>query len=236
MSTLKRRYVVTMAVAVVTPVALSAACAFPSVTFVTEEAGLGTVSDEASVRCSCEEGTGDAASPPPVSTDGAVDARAPHPDDAGFAPQGRPDGGARIADASVCAERTPCDCDEDGFARIDCPVDPSTITSSHGEPLKPGDCDDLDPLRFPGQGFLAFEPSPTETGDWNCDGIVEPDHLPVGSCKGTGVTGCIGGDAGVMGGQCGDQTPWVQCRPDPTNGSFPCFWQPTGEEVTIRCR
>lgn len=132
-----------------------------------------------------------------VVADASADASSPQSvfPDAGELPyleldaSSRTDATGRVVDAAACAP-TQCDCDDDGFADVGCSTDAGNILSSRGEPLKPGDCDDFDPLRFPGQGFVAETPLPGRSGDWNCDGIEEswlPDAqhctLKDGTCR-----------------------------------------------------
>jgi hypothetical protein len=78
-----------------------------------------------------------------------------------------------LVDAGVCAQRTPCDCDEDGYASSACDGGAVNIKGSSGANLMLGDCDDLDRLRNPGAPYRAIEPPPGRDGDWNCDGVVD---------------------------------------------------------------
>ncbi|MBX3263400.1 MAG: hypothetical protein KIS78_13070 [Labilithrix sp.] len=124
----------------------------------------------------------------------------------------REDGTAAIADASVCETRPKCDCDDDGYADEACDVDASSLLSSKGEPLKPGDCDDLDPLRHPGQGFVDEVPAEGKDGDWNCDDEVERFPLAKVTCSGNGLTGCVGSPGYLVEPVCGTANDVYACE------------------------
>ncbi len=123
----------------------------------------------------------------------------------------RTDATVRVEDMSACATRTPCDCDGDGFADVACGADAGT--------LKPGDCDDLDPLRFPGQGFVMDPPPPGHDGDWNCDGIEEVlPAMPPACTRPPNV--CLVGERGFSGrGRCGEVEDLRECGHDPLQPS-----------------
>jgi len=97
--------------------------------------------------------------------------------------------GQAVVDAGACAAKTRCDCDEDGYARLDCEVDPTTIARPGGGTLLRGDCDDLDPIRNPAADFMKLTPV-GHAGDWNCRDGVERTIRTGFSCAGTGLTGC----------------------------------------------
>lgn len=133
----------------------------------------------------------------------------------------------RIEDAAQCASRTPCDCDDDGFADTACPLDAGTLLSARGEPLRPGDCDDLDPLRFPGQGFVADKPPPGRDGDWNCDRVTEfPLEWGAPLCEQPSSGGaCREFDVFIQKPACGEPNWIYRCGVDETRpggcGAFP---------------
>jgi hypothetical protein len=200
-----------------------AACGFPDVMFDTQRDTNASLGGEADDGGSTEDV--DAWSLKPVS---------PYVED----PYARRDGGDAVLDASVCAERAPCDCDDDGFADVACPVDPSTILSSRGQPLEPGDCDDLDPLRFPGQGFVGVPPIPGKSADWNCDGVEEHAHPTPIFCPGTPATGCSD-DEGFSGFvACGAVSKLLRCglAPIPDPETRPCAPRWSGDWVVEACR
>jgi hypothetical protein len=119
-----------------------------------------------------------------------------------------------IVDANVCATRTKCDCDEDGYAREDCEVPLSTIQRDGGGTLQAGDCDDYDPLRNPGQTqFLKIKPPERHAGDWNCNNTVERQIRVGFTCSGNGLTGCSP-PAFEGTPPCGSEgVPYLECRP-----------------------
>src|SRR5688572_8249498 len=70
-------------------------------------------------------------------------------------------------DASNCKDKPTCDCDEDGYKDKNCDAGAAVDAN-----LEEGDCDDLDPLRHPGQGPVKDVPPDGKDGDWDCDGVV----------------------------------------------------------------
>jgi hypothetical protein len=102
----------------------------------------------------------------------------------------RTDATRRVDEPGTCSSHTPCDCDEDGFAALDCTIDAGSLLTPAGVPLQPGDCDDLDPLRFPGQAFVSEPPPAGQNGDWNCDGEVDVYRTEPVNCSGRGPDGC----------------------------------------------
>lgn len=123
-----------------------------------------------------------------------------------------------LVDQATCGSRTPCDCDDDGFASVSCPVDAGSLLSSRGTPLRPGDCDDLDPLRFPGQSYVAEAPPPGRNGDWNCDGAEEHWRtVEMRACRVADGT-CLVGQRGFLGVYaCGTVGELFECGFDPQN-------------------
>lgn len=92
----------------------------------------------------------------------------------------------------------PCNCDDD-------PVD-NTGCQPQG-----GDCDDFDPLVYPGQGFVA-EPDPPRAGDWDCDNVVTKQYAVNVNCGGVSLGSCeaIEGFRGDP--PCGTQAEYVFCK------------------------
>lgn len=124
-----------------------------------------------------------------------------------------------LVDPASCGAHTQCDCDEDGFASLDCPVDAGSLLSARGTPLQPGDCDDLDPLRYPGQSYVADSPPPGRNGDWNCDGVEE--HWRESQVRGACIQAdrsCRVGFQGFMGRvACGALGDLAECQLAPQN-------------------
>lgn len=141
---------------------------------------------------------GDSEIPPPdASTSDVITSQ---PDAAPEATTPADSGSADAADAapvSTCASNAACDCDGDGFPRIDCDAGASSTKL---------DCDDNDRDTHPGQGFLERVPATPTGGDWDCSTKIEkaiPENL---SCAGTncidrtGFVGTVGcGELGTMG-------------------------------------
>lgn len=87
-------------------------------------------------------------------------------------------------DANDCSG-IECDCDDDGFAALDCAKDASAIRSSQDAALRPGDCDDFSKARNPDAPLQNTVPPEGRDGDWNCRNGEErfPEYLP-GRCSG----------------------------------------------------
>ncbi len=195
--------------------ALGIACAFPGVTY--EPSSGEKLSPQTSPLDAGAQEHGET---------GYVDL----PRDDGFLDDG---GKSPRVDPATCKDKVPCDCDDDGFAALDCPKDPSTITGSNG-PLKPGDCDDLDPRRFPGQTFRDEYLDDMADGDWDCNGVVETS-VPTIDCGGTGVTGCTGGQGFAGARPCGMKWHISECRSLP-DAQAPCWPAPIGINATQTCK
>ncbi len=129
----------------------------------------------------------------------------------------RTDASQPVADVSSCSSHTPCDCDEDGFAALDCTVDAGSIVTPRGTPLQPGDCDDLDPLRFPGQRFVAEPPPPGQDGDWNCNQVVEFFAVKPPTCEALGPDDCFAPPHFIKASSasCGELDELWACTPTP---------------------
>lgn len=84
---------------------------------------------------------------------------------------GRDDASA-VKDANDCTDAN-CDCDDDDFFRPNCTPEggfPDASRQPDGSFFF--DCDDLDPLRNPGQNKSVKVVPVGHAGDWNCDGLV----------------------------------------------------------------
>ncbi len=190
---MRRRRVLAVAMFAAPLVVVGVACSFPEVTFSPgAEAEAGT-SPDADEDASASDG---AASDVTFVTDAVT----------------REDASAAIADASLCETRPKCDCDDDGYAATDCDVDAGGLLSPKGEPLKLGDCDDLDPLRHPGQGFVDEVPADGKDGDWNCDQRVERFPAAKVTCRGNGLTGCVGDPGYLVEPVCGTANDVYACE------------------------
>jgi hypothetical protein len=191
-------------------VAVGAACTFPDVTF-------GAAEDT------------DAA------TEGAVDGGGTDsPFDVGdFGDVARRDDATQVVDANACGAdgMIKCDCDDDEYADINCDVDASGILSSKGNPLKPGDCDDLDGLRHP-DAPLTYEIPVGHDGDWNCDGTLEREPKGNIKCGGTGL-GCTGNPGFLSEPGCGTEADFYACEPSGLLSA--CVATPKGK-ATRACR
>ena len=193
---------------------VAGACTFPDVTFaVGAEADGGSSAD----------GTAETSSFDGNSTQDVVINEATTRDDA-----------TAIVDASVCETRTRCDCDNDEYADKACDVDASSILSYKGNPLKPGDCDDLDPLRFPNAPLRELPPVGHE-GDWNCNGVLEASPSRNLACGGNGTLGCTGGSGYLGAPPCGTTADFYSCEPQ-ANILATCKPKPTGAKPVQACQ
>ncbi|MBX3207806.1 MAG: hypothetical protein KF764_22355 [Labilithrix sp.] len=190
-------------------VIVGVACSFPEVTF-----GSGDGA-EGGAEAAPDDAQGDAAT-----------------DDVSFVADAvaREDGRGAIMDASVCEARPKCDCDDDGFAAVDCDVDAAGLTSSKGAPLKLGDCDDLDPLRFPGQDYVSEVPEPGKDGDWNCNDVVERFPPAKVTCAGNGLGGCRGNPGFLIEPVCGTAEDVYACE---AQGIGACRSIPKGKATQL---
>jgi hypothetical protein len=112
--------------------------------------------------------------------------------------------GARV-DAASCSS-TDCDCDRDGFPRASC--------NGSGTDAAVVDCDDLDPSRHPGQGFVATAPPSGQTpaGDWNCNGMIEKAY-PLGiTCGNFSGAACATTQGFVGDPGCGVEGDYIECK------------------------
>jgi len=193
-------------------VAVGVACTFPDVSFgPAAAAGDEDAAQEAGSEGDADGGT-DAADLADVFDFGDVATR-------GDANQ--------VVDANACATKPVCDCDEDGYLDIHCDAGPDAA----GPGKQPGDCDDLDPLRYP--GALPTDAVPVgHEGDWNCDGVVTRTPAAEIKCSGTGLTGCTGGPGFLNKPACGTKADAYSCE---ASGIFACQAVPKGT-VTQLCQ
>lgn len=175
------------------------ACAFPDVDFATVEGGT---SNEGSTGEGGADGGADAF---------FVDGRAPQVDvdPEGGAQEAGTAGDASQIDASDCKT---CDCDQDGFNRID--IDAGCDGGPSG---KLPDCDDLNKAIHPGLTFISdpWPPGTTHTpvGDWDCSGETTRQYPYDGTCA--GLSSCADGFVGNP--PCGGTSDYLTC----TKGIIP---------------
>jgi hypothetical protein len=102
-------------------------------------------------------------------------------------------------DANSC-DPADCDCDKDTYLRKGCGdagSDPATV-----------DCDDFNPLRNPGSGFVG---NPTaKNQDWNCDGKVEKAYSEKFQCDFVVLCGRQDGFEGPV--ECGAKADFFRCN------------------------
>lgn len=188
--------------------AITAACTFPSGTFVPE----GDPGELASLTDGGSRST-------TTGTELGLDENA--------AVVGLSDAG-RVADASGCGDL--CDCDDDGYWKdAGCNPDAGSKVPRKGF----GDCDDLDDAYHPNADFTNAKPRGPNGGDWNCDGVTTP-YYPTGlQCSGLGATGCfptVGGFVTVPG--CGESDELSTCT---GSGLLACQASPAGTRTQV-CR
>lgn len=168
------------------------ACSFPEVTFATSEAGTpATIDHDAGADGATDVLVGDGRAPQhDVDPEGGTQ-------EAGSA------GDAAQIDASGCQT---CDCDKDGFNRLD--LDSGCDGGPNG---KLPDCDDLNAAIHPGLGFIT-DPWPpgtehTPVGDWDCSGETTRQYAYDGTCA--GLSTCADGFLGNP--PCGGTSDYVTC-------------------------
>lgn len=111
----------------------------------------------------------------------------------------RTDGGEVLAPDESCRGTNPCDCDNDGYEGV-------------GEGCSGEDCDDRDPLRFPGQTFVAVKPEDGKDGNWDCSDPIEKQYATNLSCGLLGLLLCTSGTQGFTSDPpCGTEAPFYQC-------------------------
>jgi hypothetical protein len=108
-----------------------------------------------------------------------------------------------LVDAASC---TTCDCDNDTYNRAGC-VDA-------GVDAGPVDCDDLDPLRHPGQAYLTTPPPAGQSppGDWDCNDSVERFYTTGVSCSSLMTVACNGVQGLTTNPGCGVVGTFVTCH------------------------
>ena len=88
------------------------------------------------------------------------------------------DGPTSLYDGPLDPNEASCDRDKDGYLAAKAGCDAGSPDAV--------DCDDLDSRAHPGADFLTDLPTMKLLGDWNCNGIIEPQYPSV-SC---GLTSC----------------------------------------------
>ena len=192
-------------------VVVGVACTFPDVSFGPPGSG-----DEDAAREAGSEG----------GADGGTDA-ADLADVFDFGDVATRDDANQVIDANACGDKPLCDCDGDGYLDIHCDAGPDAA----GPGKKPGDCDDLDPLRYPGAPPTDAVPVGHE-GDWDCDGVVKRTPAAEIKCSGTGLTGCLGGPGFLNKPACGTKADAYSCE---ASGILACQAVPKGT-VTQLCQ
>lgn len=168
---------------------IAAACTFPSVTFLEDRLGE-------------PEGGSEGGADSPV--DVAIE-KVANPDvdpDGGSTDASKLGDATAVIDAAGCKT---CDCDEDGYDR----VDPDAGCSGGPTP----DCDDTVAAINPGQRFFILDPWPKGAkhpvvGDWDCSGQTTRQFEYNAQCKLLAV--CSGGFTGNP--ACGESAPFLTCQ------------------------
>lgn len=181
------------------PAAIAVACSFPDVTFLE--------SSEADTNGGHIDG-GEASADAATGADATSDAEALPPD---VDPEGSNKDASTVGDAadqvdaSAC---TSCDCDGDGFNRVD--VD-AGCNGGPGSNLP--DCDDLIAAIHPGQGFVEdrWPENASKSvlpGDWDCSGTVTKQYGYGSTCG--ALTACGDGFRGEP--ACGETAEYLTCK------------------------
>jgi hypothetical protein len=185
---MSKRFAVLVVTSIVVAGSIAVACSFPDVEFATAEAGPGVDPD-----------TG-------ARSDGPTGPAPPNPDV-------DPDGGSKDAtsageaavpiDAAGCVT---CDCDHDGFNRLD------LATGCDGGPPGKTDCDDVNAAIHPGQGEFLIDPWPSESqhkivGDWDCSGTTTKQFTYNAACG--LLSTCANGFVGNP--RCGETADFITC-------------------------
>lgn len=195
-------------------VGVGVACSFPDVSFGSASVEEEDAATEAGSESRAEEG----------GADGGLDA-ADLADAFDFGDVATRDDANQVVDANACGDRSPCDCDGDGYLDIGCDAGPDAA----GLGKKPGDCDDLDPLRHP--DALPTDAVPVgHDGDWNCDGVVSRVPTAQIKCSGTGLTGCSGGPGFLNKPTCGTKADVYSCE---ASGLLACQAVPKGTATQL---
>lgn len=166
------------------PALLVAACSFPEVAFIAD-----TNVPDGHVDPPSEEEEGDG-KPDAVDSDAA-------PGDSVEAGS-RQDGQARLEPDADCVGEDPCDCDDDGHLSMLCDG---------------GDCDDRDPVVYPGQNFIGDPPIHPNVGDWDCSGTVEKQYTINLNCPALLGLGCPSTSTGFqVDPACGETVDYYRCE------------------------
>lgn len=182
--------------------AVAVACTFPEVTFTEGSGEAGPDSPSAS--------SSSGVLPTTDASEAGGDTGSIFLDDGGLGVDVAKREDASVIDAAGCDAR--CDCDDDGYLKEGCdaaaPGDTVTVKGID-------DCDDLDKLVHPGQGYSDAVPragSP-KPGDWDCDGVVTKGIKEDFQCVGLGAGICSADDPpkfkGAVG--CGERGDILNC-------------------------
>jgi len=210
MRSTNRRRLIMIASLVLAPTAvLFAACGFPDVSFTPDQEG-GTLESSASEAI---------AQPDAAGLDGNISKGDAARDDA-----------QQVVAADACDARPKCDCDNDHYLATGCDDLDAASKAQDGALKGLGDCDDLNPNKYPDAGYTALVPRPelNENGDWNCDGIIETftKKAACGTLCGANPEGYVA-DPG-----CGGSGDIYGCK----LGALACEFTSTGKNVTQLCR
>jgi len=107
---------------------------------------------------------------------------------------------ARIEEGGTCPGANPCDCDNDGY-------------EAANEACGGTDCDDLDPLRHPNQGYVVEPPAPGEDGNWDCKDPIEKQYVTRLNCVTLLGLGCPAAQGYRNDPPCGTVADYYQCKP-----------------------
>jgi hypothetical protein len=171
--------------------AVAALAAFGIVAACTDLSGLAGSADVATPEGGASDGAVEAAEPPDAGTADTA------PDDAAVR-----DDASQPVDASGCSS---CDCDTDTFSSGDAGCAPPDAAGT--------DCDDLDPLVHPGQGYVASTwTSPHQpVGDWDCNGLTVKQLPHNVTCPPT-TANCAATEGFKGDPACGASAPYVTCQ------------------------
>ena len=108
---------------------------------------------------------------------------------------------AKIEEGGACPGANPCDCDNDGY-------------EAQGDACGGTDCDDLDPLRHPNQGYVAEPPGEGSDGNWDCKNPVEKQYVVKLNCAALLGLGCNATAQGYLNDPpCGTVADYYRCKP-----------------------
>jgi hypothetical protein len=210
---------------------IGAACTFPDVEFLTPGSDGGTSSSSGS------GGPGGEAGPDGQPPDIRFDA-------AGLGDVATRSDSEAPVDKGTCPTSWKCDCDKDLFLDDECVRTEIEAGRDGGFEAgsKPGDCDDLDPVRNPEAGPRSDVPrqgAPGTPGDWNCDGTVTRNPLKLKCAEpskvGGAIVGCNGGTDGYLADtECGETNDVWTCPTTLIGGKCDPTIATTGVKATCQ--